>query len=116
MIPLQYVQSRNVQTAVDQTTKFLAKTVMSFEQTMQHLLTIERRENDEQAKDIDDFVKGCQFYCSGNLIWRYSQPMEKSLESRDLILTSVDTTALPLVGTAYTNMIWQREFVSCCNG
>lgn len=69
MIPLQYVQSRNVQTAVDQTTKFLAKTVKAFEQRMRHLLAIEKRGSDEQKSHIDDFIKGCQFYCSGNLTW-----------------------------------------------
>lgn len=75
MIPLLYVQSRNAQTAVDQTTKFLAKTVQAFEQTMQDLSTTKKSGSDEQASDIADFIKGCQFYCSGNLTWRYSHPM-----------------------------------------
>lgn len=70
MIPLQYVQSRNVQAAVDQTMEFLAKTVKAFEQTMQHLLTTDKYGSDKQMSDIDDFIKGCQFYCSGNLTWR----------------------------------------------
>lgn len=75
MIPLEYVQSRNVQTAVDQTASFLAKSVTAFEQTVQHLLKAEKQQSDEQARKVDDFIRGCQFYCSGNLTWRYSHPI-----------------------------------------
>lgn len=75
IIPLEYVQSRNAQAAVDKTALLLAKTIDAFKHTTQQLLQRSPEKlNGEQARDVGDIVKGCQFYCTGNLAWRYSHP------------------------------------------
>ena len=75
MIPLEYVQSRNVQAAVDKTALFLAKAIDAFKHTAQQLLQRStEKSNGEQARAVGDMVKGCQFHCNGNLAWRYSHP------------------------------------------
>ncbi len=68
MIPLLYAQSRDAQTAVDQTAKFLVLNVKAFEETAQRLLNSEKLQNIE-ARSVSDLIKGCQFHCSGNLTW-----------------------------------------------
>ena len=70
MIPLLYAHSRDAQAAVDQTAEFLVLNVKAFEETAQKLLKPEKRYNVEEARDMCDFIKGCQFYCSGNINWR----------------------------------------------
>lgn len=70
MIPLLYAQSRDAQAAVDQTAEFLVINVKAFEETAQRLLKPKERQEIEDAREIRDFVKACQFYCSGNLTWR----------------------------------------------
>ncbi|KAF6228249.1 hypothetical protein HO133_007979 [Letharia lupina] len=70
MIPLLYARSRDAQVAVDQTAEFLVVNVKAFEETAQRLLKQEKRHNVEEARELRAFIKGCQFYCSGNLTWR----------------------------------------------
>ncbi|KAL8861149.1 MAG: hypothetical protein Q9178_002365 [Gyalolechia marmorata] len=75
MIPLEYVQSRNARAAVDKTALLLAKTIEAFKHTAQQLLQRSAEKlNVGQARAVGDIVKGCQFYCTGNLAWRYSHP------------------------------------------
>ena len=69
MIPLLYAQSKNVQAAVDQTIDFLVASVKAFEETKQRLQKSYKGRNIEETLDLSDFIKGCQFYCSGNLTW-----------------------------------------------
>lgn len=70
MIPLLYAQSRDAQVAVDQTAEFLVVNVKAFEETARRLLNPEKQYNVEEACELRDFIRGCQFYCSGNLTWR----------------------------------------------
>ena len=70
MIPLLYAQSRHAQAAVNQTAEFLTANVKAFEEMAQRLLEQEKRKNFEEVSEICDFIKGCQSYCSGNLVWR----------------------------------------------
>ncbi len=75
MIPLEYAQSRNAQSAVDKTTLLLANAIDAFKQTAEKLLHRSPEITScEQTRALGDFVKGCQFYCTGNLAWRYSHP------------------------------------------
>lgn len=69
MIPLLYAQSRDAQAAVDQTTNFLVANVKAFEETKQRLQKSEKGRNNDEAFELCDFIRGCQFYCSGNLTW-----------------------------------------------
>lgn len=70
MIPLLYAQSRDAQVAVDQTVDFLAMNVKALDEVALRLLNPEKRHNIEQAREISEFVKQCQFYCTGSLTWR----------------------------------------------
>lgn len=70
MIPLLYGQSRNAKAAVDQTAEFLAAKVKALKEIAQRLLEQEKRKNPGQVSEMCDFIKGCQFYCSGTLVWR----------------------------------------------
>ena len=76
MIPLLYAQSRDLQMSVDQTAEFLAANVKAFEETAQRLLNPEKGRGIEAAPVLRDFVKGCQFYCTGNVTWRYFPPLK----------------------------------------
>ena len=69
MIPLLYAQLKDVQAAVDETTNFLVASVKAFEETKQRLQKPEQGRNIEETPDLNDFIQGCQFYCSGNLNW-----------------------------------------------
>ncbi|KAI4235240.1 MAG: hypothetical protein LQ349_003306 [Xanthoria aureola] len=70
MIPLEYAQSRNAQSAVDKTTLLLANAIDAFKQTAEKLLQRSPEITScEQTRALGDFVKGCQFYCTGNLAW-----------------------------------------------
>lgn len=70
MIPLEYAKSRNAQAAVDHTAQLLTMAVKGFEQTMDNLLKRETQQDEKQARQIREFIKGCQYYCTGNLAWR----------------------------------------------
>lgn len=70
MIPLEYAKSRNAQAAVDDTTQLLTMAVKGFQHTVQNLLNGEIQQDEKQARQVQDYIKGCQYYCTGNLIWR----------------------------------------------
>lgn len=70
MIPLMYAQSRDAQLAVDQTVDFLAMNVKALDEVALRLLNPEKRHKIEETRELCDFIKGCQFYCTGNLTWR----------------------------------------------
>lgn len=70
MIPLLYAQSRDAQVAVDQTVDFLAMNVKALDEVALRMLNPEKRHKIEEARALCDLIKGCQFYCTGNLTWR----------------------------------------------
>ncbi len=70
MVPLLYAQTKDLQVAVNQTADFLALNVKAFEETAQRLLNSAERHGVEETPELCDFIKGCQFNCSGNLAWR----------------------------------------------
>ena len=70
MIPVLYVRSGDAQVAVNQTAEFLSANVKAFEKTAQRLLEQEKWRHFEEVFRICDFIKGCQFYCTGNVSWR----------------------------------------------
>lgn len=80
IVPLEYVQSRNAQSAVDKTALLLTKTIDAFEKTAQQLLQRSlQRLSGEQARDVGDFVRSCQLNCTANLAWRYSYPWKLAI-------------------------------------
>ncbi len=70
MVPVLYAQSGDAQAAVNQTTDSLIATVKAFNETAQRLQTTGKQRQLEDAVGLRNFIKGCQFYCSGNLTWR----------------------------------------------
>lgn len=69
MIPLEYAKSRNAQGAVDHTTELLIMAVKGFQQTEEKLLKGEMMQDEKQARQIREYIKGCQYNCTGNLVW-----------------------------------------------
>ena len=69
MIPILYAQSNDLQLAYNRTAAFLAVTVKKFQHTTQRLLNSTGPFEVATTLELDDFVRGCQFYCSGNLTW-----------------------------------------------
>lgn len=69
IIPLLYAHSRNLQAAVDQTAHSLIANVKEFERTVQRLLEKAKHEGIQETDAIKNFIKGCQFYCTGNNAW-----------------------------------------------
>ena len=71
MIPLLYAQSGDAQMAVDQTAMYLVANVKAFRETVQRLLEPDKQHGVEESPKLHNLIKGCQFYCTGNLSWRY---------------------------------------------
>ncbi|KAL8920047.1 MAG: hypothetical protein Q9172_004677 [Xanthocarpia lactea] len=87
IIPLEYVQSRNARAAVDKTALLLAKAIDAFQHTAQQLLQRSAEKlNGEQARAVGDIVKGCQFYSTGNLAWRYGIVIVENFDYSALII------------------------------
>ena len=70
MIPILYAQSNDLQLAYNRTADFLAVNVKKFQGTTQRLLNSTSPFEVAMTLQLDDFLRGCQFYCSGNLAWR----------------------------------------------
>ena len=77
LIPLLYARLGSAQAAVDQTTEILIEHVTRFEEAARQLLASPGASEIDGNPQLYDFVKGCRFYCSGNLIWRYGRPLPK---------------------------------------
>ncbi|KAI4257112.1 MAG: hypothetical protein L6R42_005852, partial [Xanthoria sp. 1 TBL-2021] len=109
IVPLEYVQLRNAQSAVDKTALLLTKTIDAFEKTAQQLLqrSLERLSR-EQARDVGDFVRSCQLNCTANLAWRYSHPWKLA----KLALIIAKNLVSLLVDTESTDTTWPKESVS----
>ena len=74
-MPLLYTQLGSAQAAVDQTTNILIQHVARFEEAAEQLLANSATSELDENQQLQDFVVGCKFYCSGNLVWRYGQPL-----------------------------------------
>ena len=70
MIPILYAQSNDLQQAYSRTADFLAVTVKKFQATTQRLLNSTGPFEVATTLQLDDFLRGCRFYCSGALTWR----------------------------------------------
>ena len=69
LIPLLYNRVGNAQAAVDQTTQILIEYVAGFEETAKRLLASHSVRDVGSFSQLQDFVAGCRFYCTGNLVW-----------------------------------------------
>lgn len=70
LVPLLYASNGDLQSAVDQATDVLAKGVQGLEDTVKRFADGEGTFDAVSKGQIRDFIKGCRFYCSGNLNWR----------------------------------------------
>ena len=77
LIPLLYTRLGSAQAAVDQATEVLIKHVARFEEAAGQLLAGSGTSEIDGNHQLHDFVKGCRFYCSGNLVWRYGRPLPR---------------------------------------
>ena len=76
-MPLLYTRLGSAQAAVDQTTDVLIQHVARFEEVAEQLLANPGTSVLDENQQLQDFVIGCRFYCSGNLVWRYGRPLPR---------------------------------------
>lgn len=74
-MPLLYTRLGSAQAAVDQTTDVLIQHVARFEEVAEQLLANLGTSKLDGNRELQDFVIGCRFYCSGNLVWRYGRSL-----------------------------------------
>lgn len=70
VIPLLFACSGDAQSAVDQAIGFLEESVLEFEETIRRLQEDPIASDAVSKRQLHSFIKGCEFYCSGNLAWR----------------------------------------------
>lgn len=70
MIPILYAECKDLQLAFNRTADFLASKVKEFQETAQRLLTFTKQYDAVEVMELEDFIRGCQFICTGNLSWR----------------------------------------------
>ena len=70
MIPILYAESKNLQLSYNRTADFLASNVKKFQETATRLLNLTRQYDAVEMTELEDFIRDCQFYCTGNLAWR----------------------------------------------
>ena len=70
MIPIMYTQTNDLQAAVNQAADFLALKVKEYQELAQRVLSAAAQDEVVQMPELSDFVKGCEYCCSGNLYWR----------------------------------------------
>ena len=70
MITILYAESKDLQLAYNRTAYFLASNAKTFQETAQRLLTFTRQYDAVEMKELGNFIRGCQFNCTGNLAWR----------------------------------------------
>jgi len=77
LVPLLHRRLGSAQAAVDHTTQILIENVAGFEEIAERLLASHIVPEADGNTQLHDFVEGCRFYCSGNLVWRYEYPVPK---------------------------------------
>lgn len=72
LVPILYATRRNVQAVADELMNSIKITITDFDSTAAQLL--KRRSGEKEgtidAKDIERFIEGCRYYCTGNVSWR----------------------------------------------
>ncbi|KAI4250167.1 MAG: hypothetical protein L6R40_000339 [Gallowayella cf. fulva] len=66
------ISTGDAQSAVDQAIGFLEESVLEFEETIRRLQEDPIASDAVSKRQLHSFIKGCEFYCSGNLAWSLS--------------------------------------------
>ena len=77
LIPLLYARFGSAQAAVDHATEILVENVLGFENAAGQLLASPSGIDINLESQLHNFVQGCRFYCSGNLVWRCGSPLPR---------------------------------------
>lgn len=69
LVPLLFLRTGNVQTAVDQATDMVKASIRRLDAAERELLELYASDA-ALSEDIAKFVESCKYACTGNLIWR----------------------------------------------
>lgn len=69
-MPILYAQLGSTQKAVDYVMGTIRDTIRDFDAAAEKVKARYSSEDEKTVKDVDDFILGCRYYCTGNLSWR----------------------------------------------
>jgi hypothetical protein len=70
IVPLLFIETRNTQSAVEQTLQLVEFSINAFEKTSRSFL--DRHKHDQEVQStLQKYVAKLQTACTGNLLWRY---------------------------------------------
>ncbi|PYI08581.1 terpenoid synthase [Aspergillus sclerotiicarbonarius CBS 121057] len=72
LVPILYAELGSAQKAADQVMRIVTLTIAEFDQAAERLVTRHGGKSAELARELETFIVGCRYYCTGNLTWSLS--------------------------------------------
>ncbi|RAK97108.1 terpene synthase family protein [Aspergillus ibericus CBS 121593] len=71
LIPILYAELGSAQKAAEQIMRIITLSIAEFDQTAERLVARHGGNSAKLAKELETFIIGCRYDCTGNLAWRY---------------------------------------------
>ncbi|OOG00946.1 hypothetical protein ASPCADRAFT_125951 [Aspergillus carbonarius ITEM 5010] len=72
LVPILYAELGSAQKAADQVLQIITLSIAEFDQTAERLVARHGGKSVEIARELEMFIAGCRYYCTGNLTWSLS--------------------------------------------